>query len=106
MPSTSFDIREGDVIMARRGFVRRSCLRDALQRKTHVALRSRLANLQLHQRRGWTLELPAKLQTLAIGRPPVGRRLYAVSCGTQRSHFAMAGANGRAGRRLSLDMRK
>ena len=23
-----------------------------------------------------------------------GRRLYAVSCGTQRSHFAMAGANG------------
>ena len=34
--------------MARRGFVRRSCLRDALQRKTDVALRSRLANLRLY----------------------------------------------------------
>ena len=33
-------------------------------------------------------------------------RLYAVSCGTQRSHFVMAGANGWAGRCLSLDMRK
>ena len=32
--------------------------------------------------------------------------LYAVSCGTQRSHFVMAGANGWAGRWLSLDMRK
>ena len=34
------------------------------------------------------------------------RGLYAVSCGTQRSHFVMAGANGWAGRCLSLDMRK
>ena len=36
----------------------------------------------------------------------VSHRLYAVSCGTQRSHFVMAGANGWAGRWLSLDMRK
>ena len=36
----------------------------------------------------------------------VRQGLYAVSCGTQRSHFVMAGANGWAGRWLSLDMRK
>ena len=33
-------------------------------------------------------------------------RLHAVSCGTQQSHLARAGANGWAGRCLSLDMRR
>jgi len=32
--------------------------------------------------------------------------LHAVSCGTRQPHFAVAGANGLAGRCLSLDMRR
>jgi hypothetical protein len=32
--------------------------------------------------------------------------LFVISCGTQRFHLANAGANGWAGRCLSLDMRK
>ena len=63
-----FDIREGDVIMADRGFARRSGLRYAVQRKADVVLRTSLTNLPLHDRRGRPLELLALLQTLAIGQ--------------------------------------
>ena len=65
---TMFDIREGDVIMADRGFARRSGLRYAVQRKADVVLRTSLTNLPLHDRRGRPLELLALLQTLAIGQ--------------------------------------
>ena len=63
-----FDIREGDVIMADRGFARRSGLRYAVQRKADVVLRTSLTNLPLHDRHGRPLELLALLQTLAIGQ--------------------------------------
>ena len=65
---TLFDIREGDVIMADRGFARRSGLRYAVQRKADVVLRTSLTNLPLHDRRGRPLELLALLQSLAIGQ--------------------------------------
>ena len=65
---TLFDIREGDVIMADRGFARRSGLRYAVQRKADVVLRTSLTNLPLHDRRGRPLELLALLQTLAVGQ--------------------------------------
>ena len=63
-----FDIREGDVIMADRGFARRSGLRYAVQRKADVVLRTSLTNLPLHERGGRPLALLALLQTLAVGQ--------------------------------------
>ena len=66
---TLFDIREGDVIMADRGFARRSGLRFAVQRKADVVLRTSLTNLPLHERGGQQpLALVALLQTLAVGQ--------------------------------------
>ena len=65
---TLFDIREGDVIMADRGFARRAGLRYAVQRKADVVLRTSLTNLPLHERGGAPLQLLALLQTLAVGQ--------------------------------------
>jgi hypothetical protein len=65
---TLFDIRQGDVIMADRGFARRAGLRYAVQRKADVVLRTSLTNLPLHERSGAPLQLLALLQTLAVGQ--------------------------------------
>ncbi len=66
---TLFDIREGDVIMADRGFARRPSLRYVVQRKADVVLRTSLTNLPLHERGGGgLLPLLALLQTLAVGQ--------------------------------------
>ena len=65
---TLFDIQEGDVIMADRGFARRSGLRYAVQRKADVVLRTSLTNLPLHERGGGPLPLLALLRTLAVGQ--------------------------------------
>lgn len=65
---TLFDIREGDVIMADRGFAHRVGLRYAVQRKADVVLRTSLTNLPLHEQGGEPLPLLALLQTLAVGQ--------------------------------------
>src|SRR5438552_6482331 len=65
---THFDIRDGDVIMADRGFAKRPSLRYAVQRKADVVLRASLSNLPLHDRRGRPLDIFPKLRTLAIGQ--------------------------------------
>jgi Transposase DDE domain len=65
---THFDIRDGDVIMADRGFAKRPGLRYAVQRKADVVLRASLSNLPLHDRRGRPLDMLPKLRTLAIGQ--------------------------------------
>jgi hypothetical protein len=64
---THFDIREGDVIMADRGFAKRPSLRYAVQRKADVVLRASLSNLPLHDRQGGPLDLFPLLHELAIG---------------------------------------
>jgi hypothetical protein len=65
---THFDIRDGDVIMADRGFAKRPSLRYAVQRKADVVLRASLSNLPLHDRRGRPLDIFPKLRTLAIAQ--------------------------------------
>jgi hypothetical protein len=66
---TLFDIREGDVIMADRGFARRSGLRYAVQRGADVVLRTSLTNLPLLEPgSGLPLRLLELLRTLAVGQ--------------------------------------
>ena len=65
---THFDIRAGDVIMADRGFAKRSGLRHVVQRKGDVVLRTGLTQLPLHDRRGRRLEMLPLLRKLAIGQ--------------------------------------
>lgn len=64
---THFDIRAGDVIMADRGFAKRTSLRYAVQRKADVVLRASMSNLPLHDTDGRALDVLALLRPLAIG---------------------------------------
>jgi hypothetical protein len=63
-----FDIRAGDVIMADRGFAKRSGLRYAVRRKADVVLRAGMSNLPLQDRRGRELDVLALLRSLQIGQ--------------------------------------
>lgn len=45
-------------------------------------------------------------QVISVNNATGGGRLYAVLCGKQHCHWGIAGANGLAGRCLSLDMRR
>lgn len=65
---THFDIRAGDVIMADRGFAKRSGLRYAVQRHADVVLRASMSNLPLHNSRGRSLNVLPLLRSLAIGQ--------------------------------------
>jgi hypothetical protein len=65
---TLFDIRPGDVIMADRGFTRRSGLRYAVQSKADVVLRASPSNLPLHDPRGRPLDIFPLLRAMTIGQ--------------------------------------
>ena len=65
---THFDIREGDVIMADRGFAKRLGLRHVVQHKGDAVVRASLTNLPLHDQRGHKLNMLPQLRTLAIGQ--------------------------------------
>jgi drug/metabolite transporter (DMT)-like permease len=57
----------------------------------------------------WLGDKPSLSRTVGLGLGFGGvllLGLFVISCGTQRFHLANAGANGWAGRCLSLDMRK
>ncbi len=65
---THFDIREGDVIMADRGFAKRPGLRHVVQCKGDVVLRTSLSNLPLHDQHGAQMDVLPLLRELAIGQ--------------------------------------